>query len=198
MGTFLRQSIKEAEFYNETVFETISSWFSLKKTQVNTILMSSQISRMMTDIERQCFGLSFSVNVLTSQRIQIKNQVFHCERYFRVGKKRCNYIISFADDKKKKFGKILYFLKYSDKYFAVGLELENVSYALSNIKGNLNDQLKKIKESGVFNKFFVKTKVLSDTLVFIPIRNILSLCIVRVINEREYFVSELIYEHEHD
>jgi hypothetical protein len=54
------------------------------------------------------------------------------------------------------------------------LESVTVSYTLDYLKGKLSDAVKEIKLNQVFKRYFVKTNIISDTLIFIPLKNILS------------------------
>ena len=54
------------------------------------------------------------------------------------------------------------------------LESVPVSYTLDYLKGKLSDAVIEIKLNQVFKRYFVKTNIISDTLIFIPLKNILS------------------------
>ena len=126
-----------------------------------------------------------------------KNKIFQSINYNRVGFKRSNNAISYRNGIGYSFGLILYFIKVFNKIHVAIDKLNIISYSLSNIKGNMNTDMKNLKNIGVFNNFFFHVKS-SNEITFISTESINSICLLSKTAEKTYFISEFNVENEHD
>lgn len=130
--------------------------------------------------------------VCKSDRLYIKNKLYHSKSYSRRGKSN-SYTISYQIEKIKHFGDIEYFLEVDNKIFAM--------INKHKIVNNLN--VLPIS-SGFFyeiakNNFYKYYNIIeyTNTLDLIDINCILNRCII-IDNKKNIFITELTYEFEHD
>ena len=199
---FLFDAIKSNNMGTESVSNLLLNWFPMfasKLPSQNNLLLPTE-SRLMNELEKEYFELdiNFFENITTSHRFLYQNNVYHSKGYNRLRKKGSDFVIKFAvDESNYSFACIHYFFKYDDIVLLAVKELRIESDILSNIKGLMSAQLLRLKNRGVFCDLFFHVK-LSDDLIFIESKQILSKCIIFKITDRDFIVSEFCSQIEHD
>ena len=175
-------------------------WFNIHKSGVepNEYIISSQL-RIMNEKEKSFF--EFDANYLENpitigNRLKIKNKIYESTLYKRIGKKYCNFAISYKNENLTNFGKILYFLKINENIYVAINDFKIINYSLGGIQGRLSNEMQSLKNSGIFNNLFFEVEIINET-IFIRSDQIKSFCFLSK-TYNTYFISEYINEHEHD
>ena len=190
----LNKELFKEDFDNEQLEIFLKNKISFD-TKTKTGLIGSIYKRELKSQEKLLFFNNYNLNfldALISAKYIINNKIFHSKSYSRRG--NCNsYSISYVEKNIKKYAEIEYFIELNNKCYAYITKF--------NLKANPEKFLPpstgffyEIVKKHIFN--YYKIIEISNSTDIIECDLIKNRCIV--VNNKEFFITELEYEFEHD
>lgn len=195
---FLYKDIKlkfeEITIRDPNLAHFLSNKLSLNNNKETTIFGTIQ-NILVDNRERKIFLEKFNLDVnyvLKSDRLYIKNKLYHSKSYSRKGKSN-SYSISYEINNIKYYADIEYFLEINNKIYAF-IKKHNIISNLDVLPISTGFFYETVKKY-IFNYF--KIIEYTENFDIIEISSIHNRCVI-VDNKKNLFVSEITYEFEHD